>query len=146
MEDRVARSPARLSSRNGKLKLCYYRRLEYDLLAFFFLLPCFCLRPYPGVLFKSSSCRFVSAAVMPLLFSKYTCSCLQPVLYSGVIRTYVFSLISGFYFAFYLFSITSYHKDESFGRAFFFGSSSFHGWRVCCDLVPGTLAFDSRLP
>ena len=51
MADRVARSPARLCCRDGKL--CYYRhrRFEYDFLVFFALVPCrlLFLRPYPGV-------------------------------------------------------------------------------------------------
>ena len=38
MVDRVARSPDRRYRRDGKL--CYYRRLEYDFLAFY-LLPSF---------------------------------------------------------------------------------------------------------
>ena len=48
MTDRVGRSPARLGS-DGKL--CYYRCLEYDFLAFLscFLLFFLFLRPYPGM-------------------------------------------------------------------------------------------------
>ena len=57
----VTRSPARrcLCSRDGKV--CYYGRLEYDLLAFF--VSCFLL-PYPGMFTVSSSCSFVCTAVI----------------------------------------------------------------------------------
>ena len=74
MSDRVARSPARLRSRDGNLR--GYRRHEYDFLAFclvalsgtrYFLFLYFVpLRPYSGtaVVSFTSSCCFVGAAVI----------------------------------------------------------------------------------
>ena len=66
MADRVARSPARLCSRDG-----YHRRLEYDFLAFclgFFF--SFFFSVLIPVCFSSSRC-FVRAAATWILFSKY---------------------------------------------------------------------------
>ena len=78
MADRVARSPARLCSRDGKL-CYYYRRLEYDL---FFSLSCFYAFCFLIFLFFSvlmpacfsSSCCFVPAA--PTGTGARRCSCL----------------------------------------------------------------------
>ena len=69
--DRVARFPTRLCSRDGKLR--YYRRLEYDFLAF---LPCL-LQFFFSVLIPvcfSSWCRFVRAAVICSSSASSTCS------------------------------------------------------------------------
>ena len=76
MADRVAkRSPARLCSRDGKL--FYYRRVEYDFLAFFLpLLPSF-LPLLPS--FSPSLSRHVSLRVRPcsnqLVSNYYVFSC-----------------------------------------------------------------------
>ena len=75
----VTRSPARLCSRDGKL--CYYGRLEYDFLTFFYFClasysPCFLLIPACF----SSSCSFLSAAVICHSLASSACSCVICIL------------------------------------------------------------------
>ena len=69
--DRVASFPARLCSRDGKL--CYYRHLEYVLLAFF--LPCFLLLFFSVFIRACFSSRFfvLSASSAPLQQVLYVC-------------------------------------------------------------------------
>ena len=66
MVDRVARSPDRRYRRDGKL--CYYRRLEYDFLAFYicFLLFYIFLSPYPGMFLFSVLLRPCSTLTLLL--------------------------------------------------------------------------------
>ena len=83
MADRVARSPARLRSRDGKL--CYYRRLEYDFLVFcltsFFSSFPPPLSRYVSLLGVASSVQQSSATLQQV-----TCSCVIFVLWLPPLR------------------------------------------------------------
>ena len=118
MADRVARSPVRLCSRDGKI--CYYRRLEYDFLflnlASYFLFLSFFLSVRVRVCF-SSSCYFVRAAV---ICSTLASTCVLLVI---CIPPYLIIPFASFVLHFFVFLVIL-------------------GRRVCCALVSDTLAFD----
>ena len=84
----VTRFPARLCGRDGKL--CYYRRLEYDFLAFFALLPSF-LVSYPSLSRYFSLLRVASSV-------QQSSAALQRVFIRVLLGSFVFCLVSELYF------------------------------------------------
>ena len=97
---------------NTDMKLCYRRRLEYDFLAFF--LPSSFFSSFSPSLYRYVSLLRITSSVQQSSAPR------QQV---RVLASFVLCLTSRFLSFFVLFFVVLI------------------GWRVCCVLVPGTLAF-----